>query len=57
MAILNQRLDTVTLFSEITNGWQYVSEDGTVYPFTFVYNNADPDNVSFDILFNGNVVQ
>lgn len=34
--------ETITSFAAITNGYQFVSEDGTVYPFTFTFDNSTP---------------
>ena len=34
--------ETITSFASITNGYQFVSEDGTVYPFTFTFDNSTP---------------
>ena len=34
--------ETITSFASITNGYQFTSEDGTVYPFTFTFDNSTP---------------
>lgn len=34
--------ESITSFASITNGWQFTSEDGTVYPFTFTFDNSTP---------------
>jgi hypothetical protein len=34
--------ETVTSFASITDGYQFTSEDGTVYPFTFTFDNTTP---------------
>ena len=34
--------ESVTSFASITNGWQFTSEDGTAYPFTFTFDNTTP---------------
>lgn len=34
--------ETITSFAAITDGYQYVSENGTVYPFTFIFDNTTP---------------
>ncbi len=34
--------ETITSFASIINGYQFTAEDGTVYPFTFVFDNSTP---------------
>jgi hypothetical protein len=34
--------ESITSFASITDGYQFTSEDGTVYPFTFTFDNTTP---------------
>lgn len=36
--------ESITSFASIANGYQFTSEDGTVYPFTFVFDNSTPSS-------------
>lgn len=53
-AVVNIR-ESVTAFAPITNGYQFVNEDGTIYPFTFVFNNTTPSNPTLDIMYGASV--
>ena len=47
--------ESVTTFAPITNGYLFVSENGTVYPFTFMFNNTTPSNPTLDIMYGASV--
>jgi len=36
--------ESIVSFASITNGYQFTAEDGTVYPFTFVFDNSTPSS-------------
>lgn len=48
--------ETITSFAAITDGYQYVSEDGTVYPFTFTFDNTTPSAPQLLINYGATVV-